>query len=214
MWLLPILIVAVSVALSIPVGHYLAWINDGKYKAPKPLQWIEKQINTGPQNWKQYVLSLMLFNTLMFVFGYTVLALQPLLPLNQRDSVFPDGKNMLAPTTIFNTVCSFLSNTNLQHYSGEQHLSYFSQLVFIVWNMFVSAAVGFSALAAIIRGLRGDLHMGNYYLDMWRGVVYVFLPFCIVTGIFLIACGMPMTLEPAGGASTIEMGAMGKNDDG
>jgi K+-transporting ATPase ATPase A chain len=214
MWLLPILIVAVSVGLSIPVGRYLAWINDGKYSPPKPLRWIERQLNTGPQTWKQYVFSLMLFNMIMFLFGYTVLALQPSLPLNQHDSAFPEGKGMLAPTTIFNTVSSFLTNTNLQHYSGEQHLSYFSQLLFIVWNMFVSGAVGFCALAAVIRGLRGDLHMGNYYLDMWRVVVYVFIPFCIVTGILLIACGMPMTLEPAAEATTIENGAMGKNDDG
>jgi K+-transporting ATPase ATPase A chain len=214
MWLLPALIVVVSVALSIPVGRYLAWIVDGKFRPPSPFRWVERQLDTGPQNWKQYVLSLVLFNLLMFLFGYAVLALQPLLPLNQRDSVFPDGKGMLAPTTIFNTVVSFLTNTNLQHYSGEQHLSYFSQWVFILWNMFVSAAVGFCALAAVIRGLRGDLHMGNFYVDLWRIVVYVFLPFCLVAGIILIGCGVPMTLEPAAEATPLELGSMGKNDDG
>jgi len=98
----------------------------------------------------------------MFVFGFIVLSLQPLAPLN------PDDKHMLAPTTIFNTACSFLTNTNLQHYSGEQHLSYFSQMSAILWNMFVSASVGFCGLTAIIRGLRGDSHMGNFYVDMWR----------------------------------------------
>ncbi|HEV3438792.1 MAG TPA: potassium-transporting ATPase subunit KdpA [Gemmata sp.] len=214
MWLLPALIVVLSVSLSIPVGRYLAWIIDGKFRPPAPLRWIERQLDTGPQSWKQYVVSLVLFNMVMFLFGYTVLALQPLLPLNQHDAAFPDGKGMLAPTTILNTVSSFLTNTNLQHYSGEQHLSYFSQLVFIVWNMFVSAAVGFCALAAVIRGLRGDLHMGNFYLDLWRVVAYVFFPFCVVAGIILIACGMPMTFEPAAEATTIEVGAMGKNDDG
>jgi K+-transporting ATPase ATPase A chain len=214
MWLLPILIVVVSVGLSIPVGRFLAWIVDGKYRPSKVLAWIERQLNTGPQTWKQYIFSLVLFNLVMFVFGYVVLALQPVLPLNQHDSAFVDGKRMLAPTTIFNTVSSFLTNTNLQHYSGEQHLSYFSQLVFIVWNMFVSAAVGFCALGAVIRGLRGDLHMGNYYLDLWRGVAYIFFPFSLVAGIVLIACGMPMTLEPAAEATTIEAGSMGKTDDG
>src|SRR5580658_1432918 len=98
MWLLPILIVAVSVALSIPVGLYLAWINDGRYRPPQWLRWIEKRLDTGAQNWKQYVLSLLLFNTVMFVFGFVVLALQPYLPLN------PDDKKMLGPTTIFNSV--------------------------------------------------------------------------------------------------------------
>ena len=75
--------------------------------------------------------------------AYVFLAVQPEAPLN------PDNKSMLAPTTIFNTAVSFLTNTNLQHYSGEQHLSYFSQMTAILWNMFVSAAVGFCALTPI-----------------------------------------------------------------
>src|SRR5258708_5428414 len=139
----------------------------------------------------------------MFVVTFVLLSLQPFLPLN------PDGKKMLGPTTIFNTAVSFLTNTNLQHYSGEQHLSYFSQLVFVVWNMFVSAAVGFCALAAAIRGLRGDSDMGNYYLDMWRVVVYVFIPFSVITGVLLMAAGMPMTLEPSAEVQTLQVGAMG-----
>ncbi len=209
MWLLPLLIVGVSIALSFPVSRFLAWIMDGKYKAPAPLRWVEEKLDTGPQSWKQYAVALLLFNTVMFLFGYVILALQPELPLNQKDSAFPNGKEMLGASTIFNTAVSFLTNTNLQHYNGEQHLSYLSQLVFVVWNMFVSAAVGFCALAAVIRGLRGDAHMGNYYLDMWRVVVYVFLPFALVTGVLLMAAGVPMTLEPSAEAVTVEAGAMG-----
>jgi potassium-transporting ATPase potassium-binding subunit len=204
MWLLPILIVATTVLLSIPVGLYLAKIIDGRYAAPAPLRWVERRLNTGPQNWKQYVVSLLLFNTVMFVFGYLVLALQPLLPLN------PDGRTeMLSPTTIFNTTASFMTNTNLQHYAGEQHLSYFSQIVFVVFNMFASAAVGFCALAAITRALRGDASMGNYYLDMWRVVAYVFVPAALVTAALLVPAGIPMTLEPATEAITVEPGSMG-----
>ena len=214
MWLLPLLIVGVTIALSIPLGTYMSRVLDGPSRAPAFLRWVEGRIDTGPQNWKQYALSLLLFNTVMFAFGYLVLALQPVMPLNQKDSVFADGKGMLSPTTIFNTVVSFLTNTNLQHYSGEQHLSYFSQLVFIVWNMFVSAAVGFCALAAVIRGLRGDPHMGNYYLDMWRVVVYVFVPLSVLTGVVLVAAGMPMTLEPSAEVQTVQVGAMGTNEDG
>ena len=214
MWLLPFLIVATTVALSVPMGRYLAKIMDGRYTPPAPFGWFERKLDTGPQTWKRYALSLLLFNTVMFVFGYLVLAVQPGMPLNQKDSAFPDGKGMLSPTTIFNTVTSFLTNTNLQHYSGEQHLSYFSQLVFVVWNMFVSAAVGFCALTAVIRGLRGDPHMGNYYLDMWRVVVYVFVPFSVLTGVLLMAAGMPMTLEPSAEVRTVQVGAIGTNDDG
>src|SRR5438105_15284381 len=122
-WLLPLLIVATAVVLSVPVGLYLARVMDGRFRVPGPLRRVEARLNTGPQNWKQYALALVLFNAVMFVFGFLVLALQPLLPLN------PDGKGMLAPTTVFNTTASFLTNTNHQHYSGEQHLSYFSQAV-------------------------------------------------------------------------------------
>ncbi len=208
MWLLPLLIVTVSVVLSIPVGFYLAWIMDGRYPAPRWLRWLEQRLDTGRQNWKQYTLSLLLFNTVMFVVGFVLLALQPYLPLN------PDDKKMLGPTTIFHTAISFLTNTNLQHYAGEQHLSYFSQLTVILWNMFVSASVGFCALAAIIRGLRGDPHMGNFYVDMWRAVVYVFLPASLIMGVLLMGAGVPMTLQGAEKAPTLEPEAMGTSDDG
>ena len=191
-WFLPFLIVLSAIALSLPVGRYLAWTLDGKYRPPRWLAWFEQRLNTGPQSWKQYALALLLFNTIMFLFGFTLLSLQQLLPLNQLD---PDStKNVtLSPSTVFNTAVSFLTNTNLQHYAGEVHLTYFSQVVVIIWNMFVSAAVGFCALAAMIRGLRGDGHMGNYYLDMWRVVVYVFLPASLLCGVLLLAAGVPMT---------------------
>jgi K+-transporting ATPase ATPase A chain len=197
-WFLPLLTVLTTVILSIPVGLYLAWIMDGHYRPPRLLRWFEERLNTGTQSAKQYVIALLLFNTLIFIVGFVLLAFQPLLPLN------PEGLGMLAPTTIFNTVTSFLTNTNLQHIAGEQHLSYFSQLFFILWNMFVSAAVGFCALTAVIRGLRGDPHTGNYYVDMWRGVVYVFLPASFVMGVILMSAGVPMTLAPAAAATTVE----------
>jgi K+-transporting ATPase ATPase A chain len=207
-WMLPVLVVVTAVLLSVPVGCYLARVMDGRYRVPRWLAWFEGRLNTGPQNWKQYTLSLLLFNTVMFVVGFVVLSLQPALPLN------PDGMKMLAPTTIFNSVTSFLTNTNLQHYAGEQHLSYFSQLFFVVWNMFVSAAVGFCALTAVIRGLRGDPHMGNYYLDMWRGVVYVFLPSSLIMGVLLMGAGVPMTLDGKAEAATVETAAMGTGEGG
>jgi len=208
MWTLPLLIIVTTILLSFPFGRYLAWIMDGRYNAPRWLRWIEARLDTGPQSWKQYTVALLLFSTLMFVFGYAVLQLQAAFPLN------PDNRGTLSPTTVFNTVASFMTNTNLQHYSGDQHLSHFSQIAFIVWNMFVSAAVGFCTLAAIIRGLRGDAHMGNYYKDMWRVVVYAFLPASLLMGVLLMAEGQPMTLEGQAKIATVEEGAMGIADDG
>ena len=207
-WFLPALILAVSVALAIPLGRYMTWIMEGHFRTPRWLRWIEQRIDTGPQNWKQYAFAFMIFNLLTFVVGFAVLALQPHLPLN------PDGKSMLAPTTIFNTAISFMTNTNLQHYSGEVHLSYFSQLFFICWKQILSPIIGLAALVAIIRGLRGDKHMGNFYLDLWRGVLYVYVPLCLIVGILLLASGVPMTLHGAAQATTVESGAMGLDDAG
>jgi len=207
-WLLPLLIIGTTVVLSFPMGRYLAWILDSREPAPGLLGWIEGRLNYGPQNWKQYAVALLLFNCVMFLVAFALLALQPLMGLN------PDGMKMLGATTVFNTAISFLTNTNLQHYSGEQHLSYFSQLTAILWNMFVSAAVGFCALVAIIRGLRGDPDMGNFYRDMWRVCVYVFLPCSLLVGVLYIADGMPMTFDGAAVATTLEDNAMGKDDNG
>jgi K+-transporting ATPase ATPase A chain len=208
MWFLPIAIIFTTVLLSIPCGFYLAWIMDGRYHAPRWLKWLEQRVDTGPQRWKQYTFSLLWFNVLLFIFGYVLLALQPVLPFA------PAGKGMLAPTTIFNTAISFFTNTNLQHYSGEQHFSYTSQLVFVVANMFLSASVGFCALLAVIRGLRGDTHAGNYYVDLWRAVAYVFFPASLIMGVVLMARGVPMTLEPTVDVRTVEAGSMGRDDSG
>ena len=141
----------------------------------------------------------MLFNVAIFIVGFAILALQPLNP----SFLNPDGKGMLAPTTIFNTLCSFLSNTNLQHYSGEVHLSYGSQLSSFAGT--VRHARGRSVRpGGVIRGLRGDEHMGNFYVDLWRGVVYLFLPLAFVVAVLLMAEGMPMTLQGNAMCPTVE----------
>jgi len=204
MWTLPILIVGATVALAIPLGLYMGWIFDGRYRAPAWLRWFEQRLDTGPQSWKQYAVALLLFNVAIFILGFAILALQPWMPLN------PEDKKMLAPTTIFNTLCSFLSNTNLQHYSGEVHLSYFSQLFFICWMQFITPSIGLCALVAIIRGLRGDGHMGNYCVDLWRSVVYLFLPLSLILAVVLIGTGVPMTLEGSAKLQTVEPAANGQ----
>lgn len=206
MWTLPLLILATTIVLSFPLGRYLAWIMDGRYSAPRWLRWIEERLDTGPQDWKQYALALLLFNTMAFSVGFAALQLQAFLPLN------PDQRGTLSATTVFNTVASFITNTNLQHYSGDQHLSHFSQIGFVVWNMFTSAAAGFCVLAAIIRGLRGDSHMGNFYRDMWRVTIYAFVPISLVMGVLLMADGQPMTFEGQARVATVESGSMGNTD--
>ncbi len=203
MWTLPILIFLAAVALAVPLGLYMARLFDGRYRPPRWLAWLENRIDTGPQDWKQYAVAMLLFNVLAFVVGFAVLLQQPYHPAILN----PDGKGMLSPTTVFHSVCSFLSNTNQQHYVGEVHFSYGSQLFFVCWKQFVTPAIGLCALAAVIRGLRGDKHLGNFYLDLWRGVAYLFLPLAFVLAVLLIASGSPMTLDGAAKVATLEGGS-------
>ncbi|MGD0090463.1 MAG: potassium-transporting ATPase subunit KdpA [Planctomycetota bacterium] len=208
LWILPVALLVVTTICAVPLSRYLAWIMDGKYRAPKVLRWIEARLDSGPQDWKQYTAALLIFNVVMFVFGYLVLALQKYMPLN------PLERGLLSPTTIFNAVASFITNTNLQHYAGDQHLSNFSQVFFVIFNQFTSAAVGFCALTAIIRAFRGEKTVGNYFLDMWRVVVYAFLPIAFVIGVFFVQQGMPMTFRDSPAVSTLEPAAMGTDDKG
>ncbi len=166
--------------------------------------------------WKRYAVALLAFNAALFVLSFAVLWAQDHLPLN------PDGKGPLTAlgykdaagvehkeadtAVIFNTVCSFVTNTNLQHYSGEQHLTYFSQLGGIVWLQFVTPACGLAVMLAVIRGLRGDKHLGDFYLDTARSVVFVLMPLALVLAVLLVSCGMPMTFQGAAQAKTLEGG--------
>ncbi len=207
-WLLPFALLATATVLAFPLSRYMAWIMDGKYRPWAVFRWFEKRLDSGEQNWKQYLFALLLFNTLMFVFSFLVLALQPYTPLNPR------GLTMLAPSTIFNSVASFITNTNLQHYSGDQHLSNFSQIFFGIFNLFFSAAVGLCALVAIIRALRGQSKVGNFFVDMWRVVVYMFVPAALIFGLIFITQGSPMTFQTSYDVQTLEPGAMGATDTG
>ena len=176
-WMLPLLVYSVVFALAIPIGLLygpgVRWPSSHATLACAGSNrgWTPARRTGNSMRWPSWPSTSWRSSS-----GSLVLTLQPYLPLN------PDGKKMLAPTTIFNTVCSFLTNTNLQDYSGEVHLSYFSQLFFICWKQAISPMIGMAALLAIIRGLRGDKHMGNFYVDLWRGTAYFFVPLCLVVG--------------------------------
>ena len=208
MWILPISMLVVTTLLAIPLSRYMARIMDGKYRVPGFLRWFEDRLNNGPQNWKQYTVSLLIFNTVLFVFGFVVLALQPWMPLN------PQHKGMLSPTTIFHTVVSFMTNTDVQHYSGDVHFSNFSQIFFGFTMFFLSASIGFCALTMIIRALRSDKSVGNFFVDMWRVVAYMFLPACFLMAILFLQQGSPMTFQSSTQVSTLEPAAMGTLDNG
>jgi K+-transporting ATPase ATPase A chain len=208
MWSLPISMLVATTLLAIPLSRYLAWVMEGRYRAPRPLRAIEQALDSGPQTWKQYTAALLIFNTVLFVFGFLVLWLQPWMPLNEL------GRGALAPSTIFHSVVSFMTNTDLQHYSGDQHFSNFSQIFFAITNFFLSASIGVCALTAIIRAVRGQPTCGNFFVDMWRVVAYLFLPIAFVLSLVFAQQGSPMTFKSAQQVVTLEAGAMGAADDG
>jgi K+-transporting ATPase ATPase A chain len=208
MWFLPISIIVFTIVIAFPLSKYMTRIMEGKYRAPALFRWIEERLDTGEQDWKQYTIALLVFNTALFIYGYLILSLQPWMPLN------PQHKGLLSPTTIFHSAISFMTNTNLQHYSGDQHLSNFSQIFFCIANFFLSAAVGLCALTAIIRLLRGEKKIGNFFVDMWRVVVYLFLPVAFLVSLIFVQQGMPMTYRSSYQVTTLEPAAMGTTDTG
>lgn len=198
------LIVGGTAALSWPLGRYMAWAMSPDDSAPKARTWTDLFCRVGgsatrtSQNWKQYCVALLAFNAMMFVLVFAILGLQPYLPLN------PDGLGAIKESLVFNTSASFTSNTNLQHYSGESTLSYLSQLGGLMWLQFVSAATGIAALAALARGLSGQARMGNFFVDLQRASFLVLLPVALVVASLMVALGMPMNLEGAAIATTLE----------
>src|SRR5688572_30283293 len=155
---------------------------------------------TEQQDWKRYSMSLLASNVVMWLSTWTIVTLQQYLPLN------PDGIANMEPTLAFNTISSFTSNTNLQHYSGETGLSYFSQMFAITFLQFVTAATGLAACVALMRALGGNrmTSIGNFYLDLTRANVRVLLPLALFVGTVLMWQGSPMTFEGAARATTLE----------
>ena len=221
-WLHPTWAFALPIAASFPLGVLMARSLDvpgdragrGFDAIPMFLCRLIGKKAPARMDWKHYAFAMLAFNAALFVITFGLLYFQQSLPLN------PDGKGSLAAlgykdaagaqhdgvdtAVIFNTVCSFVTNTNLQHYSGEQHLTYFSQLGSIVWLMFVTPAAGLCVMLATLRGLRGDRDLGDFYVDLMRGLTTVLLPYCLVVAVALVGMGVPMTFHKAATATTID----------
>ena len=185
--------------LVIPVGRYLYHIAAGKRTFADPVMdrvdgAIYKLAGVDPRkgmNWKKYALALIGTNAVMIAIGYIILRIQRLPLLN------PNGIKSMEPTLAFNTIISFMTNTNLQHYSGESGLSYLSQMLVIIFMMFVSAASGYAACVAFIRGLAGKTkdNVGNFFTDLVRITTRVLLPFSLVGGLLLVWQGVPQNFS-------------------
>lgn len=152
------------------------------------------------QHWSRYAVTLLAFNAAGWVLLFAILRLQHLLPWN------PAGLAPMSSDLAFNTAVSFVTNTNWQAYGGETSLSYFSQMVGLTMQNFVSAATGMAVAVAVIRGFAGRKirDLGNFHVDMTRGVLYILLPLSIVAAIFLMSQGVPQNLNSYVDATTLE----------
>ena len=194
-----VLTLIIYLILVIPVGRYLYHIAAGKHTFAGPVfdrvdGAIYKLSGINPRqgmNWKQYAMALVGTNAAMIAIGYIILRIQSIPLLN------PNGIEGMEPTLAFNTIISFMTNTNLQHYSGESGLSYLSQMLVIIFMMFVSAASGYAACVAFIRGLAGKTkdNVGNFFADLVRITTRVLLPFSLVGGLLLVWQGVPQNFS-------------------
>jgi len=194
------LIVGGTALLSLPLGAYMKLAMDPEQGQAAGFTRLFTRIGgtAEEQSWKGYLVSLLVFNAIMFTVTFLILALQQNLPLN------PDGMGPHDPTLVFNTAASFTTNTNLQHYSGEASMSYLSQLAGLMWLQFVSAATGIAALAALARGIAGRASLGNFMVDVQRASFLVLLPLALIVAMLMVLGGMPMTLQGSAVATTLE----------
>ncbi|MDU1398902.1 potassium-transporting ATPase subunit KdpA [Finegoldia magna] len=190
-----------------PIGNYLYKITvnkqtclDSIFDRFDSLIFKVLKIDKNDMDWKQYAKTLLLVNACLVFVGYLVLRVQSFNLFN------PNKIQAMEESLSFNTIISFMTNTNLQHYSGESGLSYFSQMFVITMMMFTSAATGYAACVAMIRGILGK-KMGNFYVDFIKIITRFLLPVSIIVGIILVSQGVPQNLNSNMIVSTIE----GKN---
>jgi K+-transporting ATPase ATPase A chain len=208
-WLQLVLFIGLLFAVAKPMGLYLVRVlePEGKTWLDRPIKRVERLIyrvlRVDPkveQDWPRYAMSLLVFSLAGMLFTYAVLRLQHLLPLN------PQHFGPLRADLAFNTAASFTTNTNWQNYAGESTLSYFSQMVGLVFHNFVSAAAGIAAAAALVRGIarHSAKTLGNFWVDLVRINLYILLPISIVFSLFLTSQGMIQNFKPSVQAATIE----------
>jgi K+-transporting ATPase ATPase A chain len=189
----------VLLATALPLGLYLARIYEGKSTWLSPvLVPIERAIlavcgvrRDQEQHWTAYATSLLIFNLVTLLALYAILRLQAYLPFN------PAGQGAMSADLAFNTAVSFTTNTNWQNYGGESALSYFSQMAGLTVHNFTSAATGLCVAVALLRGFsrRSSKTLGNFYVDLVRGIVHVLLPAAILFTLFLVWQGVPQNLD-------------------
>ena len=199
--------IILMVVLSYPLGKYIAKVYKGEknlmdFMAPVE-KWIYKLSGidaTEEMGWKKFLKIFLTLNLFWFIWGMTLLVTQKWLPLN------PDGNPSQSPHLAFNTAASFIANCNLQDYSGESGMTYFTQLFTVMLFQFISAAAGMAAMAGVMKaiGSKTTKTIGNFWYYLVRSVTRILLPLSLLVGFFLIFQGMPMTFEGKMHLKTLE----------
>jgi K+-transporting ATPase ATPase A chain len=199
---------AVLVALAYPLGLCMARVyTDEGFLARRWLGRVERGFcrlvgtnATREQDWKSYGKTVLVFSLLFSAFLYALQRLQGHLFLN------PDHLKAVPSHIALNTTASFITNTNWQYYAGESTMSYLTQMAGLAVQQFVSAAVGMAVLAAVVRGLarRTTIELGNFWVDLYRSVVYILLPLTLVLAVALLSQGVPQTFSGHATAHTLE----------
>ena len=203
-----ILTILIYLIMVIPVGIYVYHIAAGKHTFADPVfDHVDNVIykvsgikKDKGMHWKTYAIALLATNGVMILLEYIILRIQSIPLFN------PNGIGNMEESLSFNTIISFMTNTNLQHYSGESGLSYLSQMLVITFMMFVSAASGYAACIAFIRGLAGKTkdNVGNFFVALVRITTRVLIPFSIVGGLLLVWQGVPQNFSGNVVVDTIE----------
>jgi len=209
-WLQIAIYAALVGAVVVPLGGYMTKVFAGERTFLSPLlrpveSLFYRASGVDPardQHWLTYAIGALLFNLAGFVLLYVLQRLQGMLPLN------PQGFPGVAPDLALNTSISFITNTNWQAYGGESTMGYLVQMAGLTVHNFVSAATGIAVAMALIRGFarRSAQSIGNFWVDLTRGVLYILLPISIIGALFLVWQGMPQNLGAYVEATTLEGG--------
>ena len=204
-----VLYLVILTALAYPLGIYMTRVYTGTLRIPRwlaaPERGFYRLVGTRAeqeQGWKPYAVTALVFMFVFAVLLYVLLRLQGHLPLN------PDGLASVNPWVAMNTTASFVTNTNWQYYGGEYTMSYLSQMAGLAVQNFVSAALGMAVLAAVIRGFarRSASTVGNFWVDLYRSLVYILLPLALILAVLLVSQGVVQTFHGAATATTLEGG--------
>ena len=187
-----------------PLGIYLVRVYDGSVTWLRPIEraiyTICRVDATEDQHWTRYAGGVILFSAASMLLTYLALRLQHALPLN------PQGLPAVADRQAFETSASFTTNTNWQSYVGETTMSYFSQMTQLAFHNFVSAALGMAVAVAFVRGIarKSAGRLGNFWVDLTRGTLYVLLPLCLIVSMLFVQQGMIQNFKPYLEVTTLE----------